>query len=285
MDLLENYQKRIVDGIQKINYIEMYDKTRFEDAKLRFSEEIKTLIALDKKVFESAVLSLLNDTVEYLNLDETAIKLECVGIYGKRNFRINVYRLCYDFGILNREATDILKKELKQLYQSKDEYTKDDILHYSLLIYDIYNNNLISQEDKESLKDAITLNDINTFNDLSLYFELNPNSRFNKTIQALDNIALIQNMGLVYWGKIANLNDINNVKKVLLKYGFDDDVIKCLDDYLTTITPIKKEKRIPYESEIEEMEQINDTFLTLLDIDAIDTITLKIVQSLKSKSK
>ena len=68
---------------------------------------------------------------------------------------------------------------------------------------------------------------------------------------------------------------------MLLKHGFNDEVLE-FDNFVRIITPIKKEKRQPKDSEIEDIQKISDVFLSKLRLDVIDVISLKIADSLKN---
>ena len=70
---------------------------------------------------------------------------------------------------------------------------------------------------------------------------------------------------------------------MLSEYGYQG-AADCLEDFLTVIQPFEKSKRIPTETEIENMEKISDRFLDELPLDVIDEIAVKVAELLK-KSK
>lgn len=284
----ELYQRKIVDTIQSFEYFKLIhssDKQGIESAYQHCIDEIDNIIKFDKATFQLAIISLLSDKSEYLKLEEVEIKLECAGIFGRRNFRIKIYELCYYFGILIREATIFLKNELIQLYQSNDEQTMIDTLSYSKLIVDIYDCELIPKDSKEMLRNIVTCKDIKTFEDLRIFLMLNSSNfttpLYTRLISTLENIAVIQNTGLMYWSFNADLKTINDVRKTLLKYGFNDATLD-FDDFLRIITPIKKENRQPKDFEIEAIQRASDTFLSKIGVDVINVISLSIAQSLNN---
>lgn len=285
--MIEKYQKAIVDTVQEFEYFKRLhssiDTAELNSAYQHFIDEIDNMIKLDINAFELAVLSLLNDTSEYLKLENVEIKLECAGIYGRRHFRTKIYRICYYFGVLIQKATEFLGNELIQLYQSNDTYTKLDIYSYCDLIRYIYEEHLITEKSKIMLKNIMPCEKIKTFEDLKVFLLTNSDtikiSRCMSLISTLENIAEIQNDGLVYWSFSTDLKTINDVRKMLLKHGFNDAVLE-FDKFVIIITPIKKEKRQPKDSEIEDIQKISDIFLSKLELDAIDVISLKIADSL-----
>ena len=284
MALLENYQKKIVDDLQRLKLYQLMKKPEYESARQHFIEDVNNLIATDKDNFESALLSILNDTSEYLNLEETDIKLMCAFIYGKRHFRAMIYHLCYDFGLLRREVSELLKDELTRLYHSIDEYRRFDIWTYSDLIEYIYSNELIPEESKMSLRNAISFSDIQNCDDLRVFLTLNANnpkvSRYKNAVNALDQIAVIQNMGLMDWHIFVDLTTIRRISRLLKRYGFED-AVKIFDEYIEIIAAVKKEIRSPNDTEKEEIQRLSDDFLSCLDLDAIEIISRKIAKSIE----
>lgn len=286
MVLSQEYQKKIIDAIQSFEYFKRlnYNEEEIIQAKCLFLKEIESMIAEDKVSFVSAVLSFLNDTSEYLKNEEITIRLECAGIYGRRDFRIRIYEICYHFEILTFEATNALRNELIRLYQSNDSYKELDVYSYSNLISEIFEKTSISEEDKIMLKNTVSTEDVRTYEDLKIFLLLNsfnPQiSHKRRLLDILAQIAVIQNTGLKHWSLNAGLTSINDVRKLLWKYGYSE-AAAFFDDFINIITPVKKEKRALKDSELEEIDRISDAILSHLNIKAIDEISFKIAASFK----
>ena len=280
--MIRHYENKLVDSIQRYKYITTlnnFDVEKRAEAQRFFDDEINSLIQADKQVFEEALLSILKDTCEYLGKEDTQIKLECAGIYGKRHFRTWIYKICYRYDVLISESTSILKSELKNLFSSNDLYTKLDIASYTNLILDIFEEN--KKELTNALKNFIRCEDITTFTDLQLYLTINQGNKkvakYYKLLDSIREVAVIQNMGFAHWAESTRLNKIKNTLQLIEKYGFPS-LKPYLSELLDLIICAKSSGQSLINYDNEKIDKIERFVFSTITPDALDIISSNIAK-------
>lgn len=240
-------------------------------------EKIKALQNQNSSEFENAIATILQDKYEYLNTEEFAIKLECVGIYGKRDFKLRIYDICFEKGILLPLVVKSILSDLNEINRKADQYAELDYYSYKGYLITLMSDNDTPPMVREFFLTAIDLNSIHTLEDLQLFVLLNKKDvakirKYKTLCSVATEIAKIQNEGLVCWCQEVKPSKIKTVFSTLNKY-VSKEFRTVYDELCLVLNKYPREEYLSLpESACDEIIECENKADILMDLNLIDVL-------------
>lgn len=248
--------------------------------KAAFLKDITALFDSGKEDFVKAIHLFLVDQSDFLDEEQTNIKLECVNIYGKRRFRLIIYDICFALGIETELAVSLFLKDLNSICRSEDSRTIFDDAPFRSFISERIENNVDSKVKvmlQNKFSDEST---IRTAAELELYIAINGDSKDVRSkkqlLDTLYRIGALQNEGLAFWCQESNDKEIKRTFSLLNKHFSNkyDTVYSELSELLTSKTA-PSGQRLFNDDDFQKIEKLDEKLFELMDDNVEELIICK----------